>query len=78
MIGASYTELPYRLRNSKKGLINIKNDDNKCFLRCQIRHSNPSKTHPERITKADRRMISSLDYCGIKFPVSKKDYGRIE
>ena len=23
-------------------------------------------------------MISSLDYCGIKFPVSKKDYGRIE
>ena len=34
--------------------------------------------HPERITKADRRMISSLDYCGIKFPVSKKDYGRIE
>ena len=23
-------------------------------------------------------MISSLDYCGIKFPVSEKDYGRIE
>ena len=27
--------------------------------------------------KADRS-LSSLEYSGIKFPVSKKDYGRIE
>ena len=27
----TYTELPYRLRKSMKGLINIKNNDNKCF-----------------------------------------------
>ena len=24
-----------------KGLINIKNNDNKCFLWCHIRHENP-------------------------------------
>ena len=32
-----------------KVFINIKNDD-KCFLWCHIRHLNPLKTHPERIT----------------------------
>ena len=61
-----------------KGLINIKNNDNKCFLWCHIRHSNPSKTHPERTTNADGRMFNDLDYVDIKFPVSKKDYSRIE
>ena len=38
-----YTELPCRLRNSTKGLINIKNNDNKCLLWCHIRHLNPLK-----------------------------------
>ena len=61
-----------------KGLINIKSNDNKCFLWCRVRHLNPLKTHTERITKADKKMISSLDYEGIKFPVSKKDYCKIE
>ena len=61
-----------------KGLINIKNSDNKYFLWCHIRHLNPLKIHPERITKADKNMVNDLDYEGIKFPVSKKDYSRIE
>ena len=30
--GSSYIELPNKLRNSMKGLINIKNNDNECFL----------------------------------------------
>ena len=30
--GSTYIELPDELKNSMKGLINIKNDDNKCFL----------------------------------------------
>ena len=38
--GSSYLELPDKLRNSKKSLINIKNNDNKCFLWCHIRHLN--------------------------------------
>ena len=32
--GNSYIELPEELRNSKKGLINLQNTDNKCFLWC--------------------------------------------
>ena len=34
--------------------------------------------YPERKTKEDKKMINNLDYEGIKFPVSKKDYCRIE
>ena len=32
----------------------------------------------ERITKADENMVNDLDYNGIQFPVSKKDFGKIE
>ena len=61
-----------------KGLINIKNNDNKRFLWCHIRHLNLVKIHSERITKLDKIMINDLGYESIKFPVSKKDYCRME
>ena len=32
LIGSSFIKLPNELNNAKKGLINIKNNDNKCFL----------------------------------------------
>ena len=47
--GSSYIKLPVELRNSKKGLINIQNDDQKCFLWCHVRHSNPVKIHPSSL-----------------------------
>ena len=31
LIGSTYIELPDELKNSRKGLIDIQNDDNKCF-----------------------------------------------
>ena len=72
-------ELLDKLKNPLKRLINIKRKDNKCFLWCHIRHLNPSKIHPERITKADKKKnIHDLNYEGIKFPVSKRDYCKIE
>ena len=49
--GSSYMNLPVELRSPRKGLINIKNKDQKCFLWCHVRHINPSKEHPERIKK---------------------------
>ena len=51
IIGSSFIELPSELKNSKKGLINIKNNDNKYFLWCHVRHLNLIKKHPERIKK---------------------------
>ena len=32
LLGTSYIKLPVELRNPKKGLINIKNNNQKCFL----------------------------------------------
>ena len=48
------------------------------FFGVIIRHLNPLKIHPERITKADKNMVNDLDYKGIEFPVSKKDYSKME
>ena len=76
--GSSYIELPTELRNPKKGLINIKNQDNECFRWCHIRMVNPTNKHPERVKKEDKEMIEKLDYSGIEFPISKKDYNKIE
>ena len=61
-----------------KGLINSKNNNYKYFLWCHIRHLNPLKIHPEREAKADKNMINDLNYEGIKFSVSKRDYCKIE
>ena len=46
LIGSTYIELPGRLKHLKKGLINIKNNDNKCFLWCHIKHLNPLDKNP--------------------------------
>ena len=69
-----YIDLPVELRSPRKGLINIKNKDKKCFLWCHVRHINPLKEHPERITKIDRDFANNLNYDGIEFPVQEKDF----
>ena len=76
--GLSYLELPAKLRNSKKGLINIKNKDDECFRWCHIRHLNRQKKDPQRIKKEDKRLIGELNYEGIEFPVSQKQCNKIE
>ena len=76
--GSSYIKLPLELRNPKKGLINIKNEDNECFRWCHIRHLNPQEKNPQRIKKEDKDMVDRLDYNGIEFPISKKDYNKVE
>ena len=49
LVRNSYIELPIELKHPKKGLINIKNNDQKCFLWCHVRRINLLKEHPERI-----------------------------
>ena len=44
--GNSYIPHPKELRNSKKGLINLKNEDNKCFLLSHVRHLNQAEHNP--------------------------------
>ena len=78
LIGSSLVELPNELNNPKKGLINIKNSDNKCFLWCHVRHFNLIKKYPDRINKQDERLANNLNYEGIEFPIAKNDYCKIE
>ena len=77
MKSSSYIKLPQELRNSEKGLINMKNEDNECFRWCHIRHLNPQDENPQRIKKSDKEYINKLDYSGIEFPVTTKQYNKI-
>ena len=45
-----------------KGLINFKNKDLKCFMWCHMRLINPTDSHPARINKKDKGIVSNLDY----------------
>ena len=78
MRGSSYIKLPQELRNSAKGLVNLKNEDNECFRWCHIRHLNPQDKYPQRIKKVGKQYIENLDYSGIEFPVTTKQYNKIE
>ena len=80
LLGSSVVKLPAELRNiyKKKILINIRNNNQKCFLWCHVRHINPVKIHPERITQTNKELVNDLDYDGIGFPVQEKDFSEIE
>ena len=58
--GSSYMNLPEELNNLTKGLIIIKSKDQQCFLWCHVRHINPSKEHPERIRKVDKKLAKYI------------------
>ena len=60
-----------------KGLINVKNFDNKCFIWCHVRNLNCDGKNSWRISGKDREIPESLNYSSVKFPVSKKDYDKI-
>ena len=78
--GSSYIELPTELRNPAKGLINLQNKDDCCFAWCHVRYLNPKDRNPQRITKSDNKYIQDkiVNYDGIEFPVTTKQYNKIE
>ena len=77
--GSTYIALPEELRNAKKGLINIKNKDNECFRWCHLAkvYSEKVKSNRERISHY-KKYVDTLNYDGIKFPVSIKQIPKIE
>ena len=74
LVENSYIEMPIELKHPKNVLINIKNNDQKCFSWCHVRHINPLKEHPERIKKIDREIARNLNYDKVEFPVEEKDF----
>ena len=77
--GSSYIKLPKALKNPKMGLINIKNEDQKCFAYCLIYHLNQSeiKNNPQRVS-VYKQYENTVDFTGIEFPVEIKDIPKIE
>ena len=76
--GSSYLPLPEELRNSKKGLINLKNSDNKCLIWNLVRQRNPRKKYPQKITGSDYEFIKGLVLSRIDFPVTINQIPLIE
>ena len=74
LAGSSYFSLPLELKNSMKGLINLKNKDDECFKWCHVRFINPINSHPEKINKKDKEIAKTLGYRSIKFPIKVKVY----
>ena len=57
----------FQKKYPKKGLINIKNNDQKCFLWCHVRHINPVKIQPERITQKINNFLMILIMIELNF-----------
>ena len=51
--GASYTELPIHIKNTKS-IVNIKNKDQKCFLYSLIASRKKDLVHPERVSHYEK------------------------
>ena len=73
----SYMELPAYLKN-KKAIINMKNQDDKCFMWCVLQALNPKNGHPERVDKDLISKQDTLNMKGIKYPVNLRDIDRFE
>ncbi|CAB3995060.1 Gastrula zinc finger [Paramuricea clavata] len=76
--GSSYMKLPADISNPKCGLINMKNEDNKCFMWSHVRHVRPKVRRATTITRQDVKFSENLDYEGIDFPVKISDIDKIE
>ena len=69
--GSTFIPLPAKLKN-KKGVINIKNEDNQCFKWCIARALNPVDQNSNRLTKELVKQSKSFNWEGLKFPVDLK------
>ena len=75
--GECYIPLPKELAN-KKAIINMKNGDNQCFLRCVLRPLNPTDKDQERVDTKLREKENTLNMKGIEYPVSLKYLNKFE
>ena len=75
--GSSYMPLDPYLAN-KKAIINMKNEDDKCFMWCVLRALYPKNDHPERIDKDLKSKQDIINMKGICYPVSLKAIDHFE
>ena len=76
MRGGSFVPLPDFIKK-KNAIINIKNEDDKCFLWSVLRYLHPKEIHGERLTDL-KKYENDLNFKGIDFPVKVKDITKFE
>ena len=74
--GSQYIDLPPNVKNSK-AVINIQNDDDKCFLWSVLAHLYEANDHRYRVNHY-KQYESELDMNGIVYPVAVKDVPKFE
>ena len=74
--GWSYIQLPEFIMR-KKAIINMVNEDNKCFLWSVLRYLHPKESHKERLSDL-RKYENDLNFKGIDFPIRVKDMQKFE
>ena len=77
LYGSSYMSLDPYLAN-KKAIINMQNEDDKCFMWSVLRALYPKDNHPERIDKDLRSKQDSINMDGICYPVNFRAIDRFE
>ena len=70
--GSFYMDLPVELRSPRKGLINIKNKDQKCFLWCHVRHINLQKNIRKKFKKLTKKLLKKLIMMELSFLYKKR------
>ena len=75
--GNSYILLDPYLAN-KKAIINMQNEDNKCFMWCVLRALYPKNKNAERIDKDLKSKQDNINMGGIRYPVDFRDIDRFE
>ena len=77
LYGGSYIPLDPYLAN-KKAIINMQNEDDKCFMWSVLRALYPKDNHPERIDNDLKSKQNTLNMKGICYPVDLKAIDRFE
>lgn len=66
--GSSYIDLPHKIKSSN-GVVNIRNDDHKCFLWSVLAALHPVDHNPSRVTHY-KRYENELNRKDIEYPVT--------
>ena len=74
--GGSYIKTPVSIEG-KHAIINVKNEDDKCFMWAVLSALHPVDVHAERVTNYEQ-YENELDFTGISFPMSIDDIPKFE
>ena len=77
LYGSSYIPLDSYLAN-KKAIINMQNEDDKCFMWSVLRALYPKDTNPQRVDNDLKSKQDSINMKGIHYPVNLKAIDRFE